>query len=303
LKEPGGFFRGRELSGLLILSGLMVAGWVGAWYWYTHRAEKDSAPPRRVAVASDALPPRDDSAELQGITDRAPLNPRENPGYLLLLNRVRSTPPEKLAAEGRTDVVFSQLLESPDRYRGLPIHLEGTALRVLRQPATGSKLFPKGEFFEVYAITPDSQNFPYILVIENAPPELPVGDNVRVHFAFDGYFFKLMAYAAGDTNRFAPLLVGRIRWLDLPRTKPPAPPAGGLFSGANAWMWAGLAALFIYMIFRWTYYLRRAFSASPRRRIPTTAVTEEIEPEALSEWLDEQAQADDYGGYRDDDRD
>jgi hypothetical protein len=207
----------------------------------------------------------------------------------MLLQRVRDTPAAKLLAESRRDVVFSQLIENPRRYRGLPIHLEGTVLRVLRQDATGSKLFPKGEFFEAYAITPDSQNFPYILIFEDAPANLPVGDDLRVHAAFDGYFFKLLSYQAGDTMRFAPALVGRIRWLDLPAREAPAAKSWQEYR----WVFIGLALLGGYMIVRWTLFLRRAFSPA-RRTLPSKRlVRDEIEPEALEEWLSGAPPADD----------
>src|SRR5438874_3693328 len=99
----------------------MVVGWpLALYYVWTRSAE----PARRRPVAeAPPLPPPDPAPELQGIQDKAPLLPTDNPGYALLWGRVRRTPPAALAAQARRDVVFSQLLETPARYRGLPIHV------------------------------------------------------------------------------------------------------------------------------------------------------------------------------------
>jgi hypothetical protein len=280
--DPGGFFRGSELPRLLLLAGLLVAGWIAASVWVTSQPARDAREPAP-QVHREPLPPADTSLELEGVVDRVPLSPRENPGYLMLLERARSTPPERLRAEARRDVLFSQLLENPARYRGIPIHVEGTALRVLAQSATGSRLFPEGEFFEAYVVTPDSQSYPMILVFEGAVPGLAVGDDLRVRVSFDGYFFKLMAYRAGDGMRFAPLLVGRMRWVDAGRPEPEG-------SGLNAWWILGIGGVLVFLAARRLAAMRHFFGAKrqlPRSRLP---VTDEIEPEALSAWLEEEAE-------------
>lgn len=277
---PSGFFRGSELPRLLILAGLLVAGWAAASVWVSRQSAVDARQPAPV-VTQEPLPPADASIELSGVVDRAPLSSRENPGYLMLLERVRSTPPDRLRAEARRDVVFSQLLDNPARYRGVPIHVEGTALRVLAQSTTGSRLFPSGEFFEAYVVTPDSQSYPLILVFEGAMKGLPVGDDVHVRVAFDGYFFKLIAYLAGDTMRFAPCLVGRLRWVEAQSSA-----SEGL--GLNVWWLVGIGGVLMFLVVRRIAALRRVFSARShlsRSRLP---VSDEIDHESLSAWLEQE---------------
>src|SRR5262249_9458208 len=144
-------------------------------------------------AALPPLPPADDSIEFQGIRDLSALEWFENPAYSILLNRVRETPADKLRADSRRDIVFSQLATRPKRYRCVPIHLEGVARRILYQDVKGSKIFPKGRYYEASVFTPDSQPNPYLLVFEDAPPGLASGNDVWEHVAFDGYFFKLMS--------------------------------------------------------------------------------------------------------------
>ena len=273
-----GFFRGTELPRLLFLVGLLVVG--SALIFRILSQQPSRTPPPPVSVAQRTpLPPPDDAFELSGVVDREPLNPRENPGYLLLLQRVRETAPAELSRRARRDVLFSQLVTNPARYRGLPIRVEGTLLRVLEQQPLDSKLFPSGRFFEGWTITSDSQGYPWILVFENAPPDLPIGDDLRAFITFEGYFFKLMAYLAGDTTRFAPLLIGRLVALDPETTaSTPVEPTG------FPWWSLVLVLLAIYGLFRWFAYVRR-LTRPPAPRRYFSAVNDEIDPVQLSEWL------------------
>ncbi|GIW88924.1 MAG: hypothetical protein KatS3mg108_3248 [Isosphaeraceae bacterium] len=276
--RSNGFFRGSELPRLIFLIGLLVVGSALVYRILSQQPSRQPARPVPVAQRTP-LPPPDDSFELSGVIDRQPLNPRENPGYLLLLERVRQTPPEALARAARRDVLFSQLVTNPARYRGLPIRVEGTLLRLLEQHPIDSQLFPDGRFYEGWTITPDSQDYPWILVFENAPPNLPVGDDLRAYISFDGYFFKLMAYVAGDTTRFAPLLIGRLRFVD------PEPTASEPATLPSLPWWAPLlAVLALYGLVRWLLFLRQLTRPSPSRRY-FSAVDDQIDPKLLTDWL------------------
>lgn len=268
--EP--FFRGSEFSRWLSMIGLLVLGLVATWTYLTYQTEHPEPPPPRT-VSTDPLPPPDASLELQGVVDKDVLNARETPAYKLLLDRVRSSTPDALASQARRDVVYSQLLQSPARFRGIPIHVEGMVRRCLEQTSSGTGLFPAGRFFEAYVFTVDSQGFPLILSFEQAPPNMPVGDNLNTFITFDGYFLKLLAYKAGDELRFAPLLIGRVT------SVPVAPRRESL-----PWWVPVLAVLVLFGAFRVTVALMTAFKP---RRPPTRrlSVSDEIDPDALADWL------------------
>lgn len=241
--------------------------------------------PRPVA-GGPPLPPPATGIEFEGIHDKTAMSPRDNPAYLKLLQRVREKSPAELARESRRGIFFSQLIDNPERYRGLPIHIEGLVRRSMRQETPGSHLFTRGFYFESYATTPDSSKFPWILVFEDAPKGFPIGGDLKEPVSFDGYFLKLLAYEAGDTARFAPLLVGRIHWQASPTA--PKPPAAHW--SAPSWVAVALGLLVILMLARWTLFARRYFRPSVPR--PSSAVRDEIAPEDLSAWIESQEDPD-----------
>jgi hypothetical protein len=278
VNRPAKLFRGSELPHLLILLALVVGGWSVVAWKVAH--PKPPPPPPLVVEQAPSHPPPDGSIEFRGIQDKAPLNPRENPAYRILIDRVRKTPAGQLAAESRT-VLFPQLIETPERYRGLPLHVEGVIRRVIAHEVRGSTVFPSGKFYEAWIFTSDSQKFPWLLSFEDAPPGLEVGDKIHQNVRFDGYFFKLMAYIAGDVPRFAPLLVGRFPSTAFQPTQAPAMS----ISARDAVLWVVLA-LSLYLLVRLWMTLRRTYGpARPDR--PKALPGDRIEPEDLSAWLNQ----------------
>ena len=180
----------------------------------------ERAPPPAPRLAVDVPPPipPDEGLEFRDVRDRAPISWRENLAYATLLERTRDTPAAELAKESRREVMMPNLYGRPAQYRGVPIHLEGTAIKVEIEDQISEGLTPKGRLFQVWVITPESRGLPYCLVVEEPPKDLPIGDRLDVPIAFDGYFFKLFSYQALLKERVAPLLVGRLRTT--------APPAG-----------------------------------------------------------------------------
>ena len=281
MKPDRTFFRGSELSRLAILALVMIGGWIALFVVFS-----GSRRPRPLPVTAariTPLPPPDEGPEFQGIQDRRPLSLRDSGAYAALLQRVRDLPYPELDRTSRRDILFSQLIDNPRRYRGLPIHLNGTVLRVLRQDVSGSRLFPRGQYFEAYAITPDSVNFPWFLVFEEAPANLQVGDDLRQHITFDGYFLKLLAYQAADTMRVAPVLVGRF---------PPAPTAvaprvASRWSRDSIWLTTLLGVLATYIGVRVALQVRQARHRAGRTRRLPGHVVDHIDSESLARWVEE----------------
>lgn len=281
-------FRGSELPRLVLLAAIMIAGWSYV-AWRTAVNPKIEPPKPPAAVSIPPLPPPDDSLEFHGIEDRVPLRPLENPAYATLLERARRTTRQELRAQSRRDVLFSQLIARPERYRGIPIHVEGTARRVIFQDVAGSKLFPKGRYYEAYVFTSDSQNFPYCLVFEDAPPNLSAGANIWEKVDFDGYFFKLMLYSAADKPRVAPLLVGRLSVI------PPAAPVGITSIPLSRFVngpTLALTCLSIYLMVRLAIQFYKMKHRQPktgaRLRAPVRA-NDYIAADELSAWIEEEA--------------
>ncbi len=200
-RRPASFFRGGELRGLVVFAVLAVVGWVVV----INTARPKAAPERPPAVVADPRPLEPDtSLAFQGLLDRTEMGPRDNAAYKELLDRARATPPDKLAKDARRDVFYTHLWERPDLYRGVPVHLEGTLRKVLPHAKVSEAFTPKGRLTEAWFFTPESQRLPYVVMVEDMPPGLPIGNNLGEPVSVDAYFLKLLRYKAGDTDRAAP---------------------------------------------------------------------------------------------------
>ena len=276
VERPGSFFRGSELPRLLILAAIMVGGWVVAWNYFSRRPEPSELP----LVATKAPEPvvADHSPEFETVADRTPISLRDNAAYLLLLGRARTLSPDELAAKSRRDILLAHLWETPELYRGVPVHLLGSALRVLRYQ---SKLSQSGWLYEAWIITPEAARVPYVCIFEDAPAGLPIGPNLSERVVFNGYFLKVMKYQAGDVARGAPVLIGRIGWV----AGEPSPGGGGSGPTVLQVSLAVLAVLIAISLLRWVFQLRTFLSAPSRRpAFLSKATQDEIEPSQLDAW-------------------
>ena len=287
MDRPAPFFQGSELPRLVILTIIMVAGWgwVLAWH-YVQQHPQPAEPPVTVAGRPEPVV-ADRSVEFETVTDRTPMSFRDNAAYALLLDRARGKTPAELAAASRRDLVLTHLWEHPELYRGVPIHLLGSAVRVLRYE---SKLSKTGWLYEAWIITPETSRVPYACVFEDAPQGLPLGPNISERVVFNGYFLKIMKYAAADVDRGAPVLVGRIGWEPRAASSPAEP--GGM-SPTLRWTLIALAAMFVISLARWLVQLRRFAARPDRSELAQTIRTDELDPVALDEWVQAVAREDD----------
>jgi hypothetical protein len=268
-------FQGTELPRLLVMVAIALGGWAAVWHFHSRPAPAPDEP----EVVVDGPPPAvptDRSAEFETVTDKTPKSFRDSAAYQKLLNQARDATPAALASRARRDVGFAHLWERPAHYRGVPIHLQGTARLVFRYE---SKMSRTGWLYEAWIVTPDSLRNAYVCVFEDAPKGLPIGSNLSERVVFNGYFLKLMKYQAGDVPRAAPLLVGRIGWSPRP-SGPGDSPWRSPF-----WMATAVAVIFTITLVRWLIQFRRSFAPRPRPSILLDRPTDQIEPEALAEWL------------------
>jgi hypothetical protein len=281
--RPPGFFQGSELPRLLILAVIMVVGWGLVWH-FAHKLPPPAEPDLVATAKPEPIVP-DKSIEFEAVTDRTPVGFRDTAAYSLLLERAREKSPDELAAISRRDIQIPHLWQNPELYRGVPIHLLGSALRVLRYP---SKLSKTGWVYEASIITPDAARNPFQCVFEDAPPGLPIGTNVSERVVFNGYFLKIWKYQAGDVARGAPLLVGRIGWV------PREPTGVGGNNSTLRWSLMAIAVMFVISLGRWGYQLYRLFTAPPvSPLLAKRSASEEIDTSTLEEWVHSLSPADD----------
>ena len=269
------FFRGSEFAKLLVLAAIMIAGWFLVWK-YLHAPPQLAPEPVPAAQLAPTKIEPDRSPAFETVTDKTAIGFRDTAAYELLLKRARETSAADLARQSHRDIVFTDLWERPNHFRGVPVHLLGNALRIITYE---SKLSPTGRLYEAWINTPESQGYPYLCVFEDRPDGLPIGPNVSERVVFNGYFLKQMRYLAGkDIQRAAPVLIGRIGWT----RQPPAVHR----DDTVFWMALAVAVMFVISLFRWISGLRRSLAPASRAAALAHRPTEELDPADLSQWVD-----------------
>ncbi|AMV39888.1 hypothetical protein [Planctomyces sp. SH-PL62] len=216
------------------------------------------------------------------VTDRTSMSFRDNAAYAYLLEKARERTPAELASEARRDVFLTHLWERPERYRGVPVHIQGAALRVVRFE---SKLSKTGWLYEAWIVTPDARRYPFDCVFEEPPDGFPIGVEVNERVVFNGYFLKVMKYQAADVARGAPVLVGKIGW-DRRPVASPAEESNRILT----WSLTIIGLLFLVSLARWVSQLLRHLAYPRRGGPPSRNVSDQIPPEDLQAWLETQGE-------------
>lgn len=286
----------RTVAFLIVLA--LIYSWIRnpqSWRWL----ENNSEPNRVVTGHEDAAatttsaahnaPGKSDSAEVivpgptdqdaaeaaeaknlfQAVTDRAPLAPIEMPAYWRCLKWARAQSFAQLDQRAIHGLVYTQLWEQPDKYRGKLIRLRLHLQRILDWDAPKNSAGVR-RVYEAWGWTDESKSFPYVVVLSDVPKGIPLGDNLHEEGVFVGYFLKTMAYTAYNRNRSSPLLVGRMEWL--PSTAPVHP-----IVGRRDWVWitaVGIPVVLLIVAGTW-YRMRRSRSVA----LPAGAPPDEAEME------------------------
>ena len=281
-RRPSTLFRGSELPRLLFLVAIVLAGWPMIVLFARSNAEDKppAAPPILASEITPVVP--DDSVEFQALRDKVPIQIRESAAYAKLLQKARDTPPVELAKEARRDIFFTHLYEHPEKYRGVPVHLEGTVKKVLTYEVAPS-MSPKGRLYEAWLFSDENRVLPYVIIFEDPPAGLTIGPELFLRVKVDGYFFKILGYHAGDKPRGAPMLVGRLTWLPV-QAAAPSP----MVELRNWSKKDGFVFLFVlllgYIGLRAFFQIRKAIGSS--RTTPTyRSPSEGVPPEDVHEWL------------------
>ncbi len=209
-KPPRSFFSGGELRGVIVFAVIMAVGWPVILNYARPKQREPEPPPK--------LDPRplqpDKGIEFDRLVDKTPLGARDNAAYKILLERARKTPQSEIAKVARRDVMYTQLWDKPELYRGVPIHLEGTMRKALAHEQVNPELVPGGRVVECWFFTREANQLPLVVMVEDPPPDMVIGSEISERVIIDAYFFRNLRYLAGDAPRAAPLFVGRLRWAD-----------------------------------------------------------------------------------------
>ena len=282
-RRPRGLFRGTEFPRLIFLIAIVLVGWPMVLLFARPRADEPPPPPLKVAASLPPVTP-DTGVEFGAVQDKQAVTIKESAAYSILLHRVRDTSPGKLAADARHDVFFTHLWDSPEKFRGVPVHLAGRVVRALAHPVNENLASGK-QLYEAWIYTDENPKFPDVLIFEEPPAGFPVGANLNLNVTFDGYFFKLLRYEAGDGRRAAPMLVGRLYWTPPATTGRPPIVDTSLLTRRNLVI-SLVVVLVTYIAIRVALVIHRILN--PRREPgPRTGALSEgqIAPADLSRWL------------------
>ena len=283
MERSSAFFRGSELPRLAILSVVMLAGW-GIFWSYAQKPPAPGRAPAHRRGATEAGRRRSLDRVRDGHGSNADVVPRQR-GLCAAAGSLAEQDTAELAVESRRDLLLTHLWERPELYRGVPIHILGSALRVLRYE---SKLSKTGWLYEAWVMTPEQRRVPYVCVFEDVPKGFPIGPDVSERVVFNGYFLKLMKYEAGDVTRGAPVLVGRIGW------EPPESSAAN-DKGMNStlrWTLIGLGLMFVISHVAVDRPAPSPLHAPCPLESPKASPNDELDPASLSHWVQSVAHAD-----------
>ena len=197
-----------------------------------------SAPAPKVPVVSG--PTEEDSEEVeaiqeefQAVTDGTlQMGPEEMQAYDRLVRWSVNQPFNHMQQRARKDLVFSQFMQFPDKYRGKLVSLKLNVRRLL----DADKNRDGTQLHEVWGWTTESKAWLYVAIVVDLPKGMPTGPDVYEKATLVGYFFKLQGYheAGAKPNApqlKAPLFIGRLTWQ----------PAQPVKVSSNDWYWAMLA--------------------------------------------------------------
>lgn len=156
--------------------------------------------------------------------------------------------------------VYVDLFKNPDLYRGRLVTMDG---HVRKLTIAGENEQGFDRIYEAWLFNDAAQNNPAVVVFTLKPAELPLGDDLRGTVTFTGYFYKLYAYDAQDTGRFAPLFLAKeVKW------RPEEPSTFGP-PGAVLYAIAALVVLGV-VILAWIGNRKRTRMSARRREVQPT---------------------------------
>ncbi len=295
----GGLLRAR--AGLLMLVSLGLVIYLASdprtWRWLASERESttDTESARRpetnspndekaaaLTVQGTAAEPLDrdphESAmltkELGAVGDRSGLGVEEMPAYRRLFSWSDARSFDSMRKDAATNVLFTQIWERPDQYRGKLIALRLHVVRSIKYQADETPSWAR-TVHELWGATDESKSLPYVVVCDELPTAFPQGHDVREEIEFVGYFFKVMSYQATDKERAAPLLIGRVKWIPR-RDKPFTSKGSGTF-----WLAIGVGGVALLVVAGTWIWARRAPSA---KMIGT--VKPPVDESAYADWID-----------------
>ena len=159
--------------------------------------------------------------EFQAVSDgRFAREVIEMAAYLRLVRWARTQSWQQMLSRAGKGFVYTDFVQSPDRFRGKLLTMKLDARRVLPCPEITDPDDPdkKLVLYEVWGSTKESRSFPYVFVVLDLPDGMAYGPEVQENVRVAGYFFGLQGYYSsyskpGSAPLRAPMFIGRLEWV------------------------------------------------------------------------------------------
>jgi hypothetical protein len=281
---------------MLVMLGLMIkqASRPASWRWLEAAAAEsapgapNAAPPKTLPDEAEKVVPGptdlDESEQEEAkqffsvLRDKHPMTPAEMPAYWKLFLWTQSQSFAELQRRAERNPFFTRFWEDSAKRRGKIVELKLDIRRVLSHDAPENPLGVT-KVYELWGVTNESRGHPYVVVTSELPAEIPEGASVYAKGLFAGYFLKVLGYQAADTNRGAPLLVGRIRALPMP----PSPHVDAATNRTQFWQCVLVGSVLLVAFLGFQYLKSRSRSKS-RKNMPHSVPHSEAEDDTEA-WL------------------
>ncbi len=202
------------------------------------RETPESAPPNESPseppTASAANTPAQPTAELfdrrptlaEQVRDDRKVVPSEWDEWLHLFDVLNRADQGRIEAASLGPVTFVQLFDESDYFRGRVVSTRGRIRRAHRASPPRNE-FGLTTYYQLWLQPDDHPRDPIAVWCLQLPVGFPTGMEIDQQVQVTGFYFKRMAYLAGNGKwRRAPLLLARtIRWQRAQEAAAPTPPA------------------------------------------------------------------------------
>ena len=169
-----------------------------------------------IAGANDTDPAEREEMQrfLEVVSDERPIEAVDSPAYLRMLKWAMTQPMADMESRANREITFAKLWKYPHQHRAELVRMRMQVKRVIHDQGdeVAANSFGLEEMYEIWTTTEDSNGNPFIIIVPELPPGIPVAHESHGDIVFSGYFLKIFGYEAADKKaRGAPLLIGRLR--------------------------------------------------------------------------------------------
>lgn len=227
-KRPPPVFSHREMVQLVgmvvalltVLALLARLRQPGSMEWFFAAEPAAMTPPaetrqnaaKHVALAQPKPGPNVDPATpLRDIRDRTSRDAADRAAIMHYLALAAQQPAGELTNSSRRDVLFANLFNEPEKYRGKPVRIHGLLRRAVHWPLDAAKeVVGLDGYYELWIFPEDQRVNPCLILCAELPAGIAPSATLAVQVEIEAYFIKLFVYQADDgARRLAPMLVGR----------------------------------------------------------------------------------------------